>query len=518
MITELTHLDLVEKLRANDELNRRFAESPILSYKPCCRVHQNHLPQNVCPVNPCPDSKHAKFHVSDKRIRVVFGSNRSSKSHTGAAEAIMTSCLKTHPITKKKNPTACFGRIYAPDYGLIEKKYIPLIKSFIPKAALKEDGKTKEEAWENSYDSKYHVLYLKGGGMIDFMSYDQDTSKSEAVELDWVWADEEMPENQYAAALARLISKNGRLWLTVTPLYKITWAMRFLDSVDPQVEVFRFSIYDNPYISEKAIQEFEATVPEHEKEARMKGNFMELQGLVYKELNKDVHLLGEDQPKSMYPVIFVLDPHPRKASIGGWAYVTPKDDVVFFDEIEMKGTAREIASAIRQKEATHKAKTVLRIIDPAARAQGNNLAFETDTLREFEHEGMGFSLADNSDAGYNVVHDYLTYDPSKPLSSFNRPKCFFTKNVPKIWFSMTHLLWDEWAFRKSLKEDKEKIRDYQKDGADVVRYALARRPSYRSFLNTESVYLGNMETYQADLKRQNIRDFFNSMRKEVANA
>lgn len=503
--------DLIGFIRNREELIRRYHDSKILYYKPCCRVHRKlndsgAFIENNCPVIPCPDSKHTKFHASNKRIKVVFGGNRSSKSYSGFAELVMSACFKIHPIRKTPNPTAGRWRLYSSDFGIIEKLYIPLAQALIPKDALAETGKTKQEAWENSYDSKYHILHLKGGGMMDFMSYDQDQSKSESVELDGVMADEEMPEDVYAGCLARLISRNGRFWMTVTPLYGISWAMKFLDETDPQVEVFHFSIYDNPYISDQAIKEFEASVPEHEKEARLHGRFMELQGLVYKELRKDIHMLGADSPRHGFPVVFALDPHPRKPSVMTWAYVTPKDDVVFFDELEMAGTAQEIARVVREKEKHHGTPTSLRLIDPAARAQGSNIAFETDTLREFEREGMGFTIADNSEAGYNVVHEYLKYDVNKPLGNFNRPGCYFTKDAQKTWYGMTHLMWDEWNFRKKLRDDKERIKDYKKDFPDCVRYTLAGRPTFRSFRNINAVPSGNMDALMRFQKKQEVRD------------
>lgn len=472
-----------------DLIIRRYEEDRMLFYKPVCGPHKNQ-----CPILPCPDSKHTKFHFSDKKIRVVFGGNRAGKSILGLAELLMCACFKNHPYRKTENRVKGRYRIFGSDFAIIEKLIIPLIKEWIPKSALKEEGKSKEEAWENSWDNKYHILYLKNGSMIDFMSYDQDASKSESVELDGVWADEQMPEGVYSATLARLISRDGLFWMTVTPLYDISWAMKFMDSIDESVEVFNLSIYDNPYLSEKAIREFEASVPEHEKEARLYGKFLELQGLVYKELRTDIHLIDHEDPKSTYPVIFTLDPHPRKACVMTWAYVTPKNDVVFFDELEMKGVARDIADAVKSKESKYPTKVHLRLIDPAARAQGSDLiSYGTDTLREFEKEGLYFTLADNSEAGYNVVHEYLTWNPKLPIGPLNRPQCFFTKNVPKTWYGMTHLLWDEWNFKKTLRDEKERIKDWKKDFPDTVRYTLASRPTFRSFSNFNPVRM-NLST------------------------
>ena len=493
------------------EKRRRIEQDKILFYKPCCRPHKNN-----CPSIPCPDSLHTKFHLSDKRIRIIFGGNRSSKTTTCLMEMIMSSCFKYHPYRKTKNASPGYFRIYETDYGVLEKLIIPKLMEWIPMGALDGKGQTKGAVWDDAYDPKYHILRLKGGSMIDFLSYDQDSSKSESVELDGVFADEQMPERIYSATMARLITKNGFFMMGVTPLYDISWALKFLDNIDPQVDVYHFNIWDNPYNSDRSIQEFQDSIPEHEKEARLYGRFLELQGLVYKELNKDVHLLGDSPPKPGYPVIFALDPHPRKASVMTWSYITPKGDVVFFDELELKANAKVLTAAIRQKESSHPAKTVLRLIDPAARAQGSDIAFETDTLREFEREGMGFTIADNSEAGYNIVHEYLYFDSSKPIDSFNRPKLFFTKGALQTWYGMTHLMWDEWAFKKTLRDEKERIRDYKKDFPDCVRYTMAVRPSYYSLMSPRAVPIGNWQNAYDWEKRKRDSDHL-EMRRLILN-
>ena len=471
------------------ERERRFEENRLDYYRPCCRVHDN-----KCLKVPCPDSKHTAFHLSPKRIRVVFGGNRSSKTFTGTAELLLSSCYDNHPYRKVPNPKNGKWRIYESDFGVMEKMMIPRVKHLIPSHALAEKGKNKAEMWENSYDKQYHILHLKRG-VIDFMSYDQDASKSESDELDGVYADEEMPERIYSAVMARLVSRRGFFTMGVTPLYGISWGLQFFESNDPNIEVFNWDIRDNPYNSEEAIRDFESSIPEHEKEARLHGRFLELQGLVYKELRREVHLIKGGRPTKGEPIIFCIDPHPRKDSVMTWAYVTSKGDVVFFDELEMGGTARDIASAVRRKESAMPYPVSLRLIDPAAKAQGSNIAYQTDTLDEFYKEGMSFTLADNSEAGYNVVHEYLTYDPLKQMSVINRPKCFFTEDVPKTWYGMTHLMWDEWAHRNSLKDAKEKIRDYKKDFPDCVRYTLAYRPTYMNLRMSvgNSVPLANLK-------------------------
>jgi phage terminase large subunit-like protein len=470
---------LMIEATAAQALRERYINAKILRYVPCCKVHG----QAVCPAIPCPESVHAKFHQSKSKVRLFFGGNRSGKTVAGACEMVMRTCFKKHLYTGEANRFPSYNRVFCSDFALIEKNILPKLKEWLPKNSLRkgETFASKEEAWENSYDRQFKILHLNSGSTIDFMSYDQDLSKTESVELDNIWADEEMPERFYTSSRARLVSRGGRFWMTVTPLYSLTWALQFLDGGDSDVEVFVADMRDNPYNTEDEISSFvrgiEQTNP-LELDARIHGRFLELQGLVYKELRRDVHLVESSKPQAGCPVYFTMDPHPRKPSVMNWAFVTPKEDIVFFDELEMSGTAEEIASVIRQKEKQHGQPTVMRFIDPAAKAQGSNLAFQTDTLREFEREGLSFALADNSDAGYNVVHEYLTWDTARPMSSLNRPRLFFTKDCPKTWHGMTHLVWDEFRFGRDLRDAKEKVKDHKKDFPDCVRYLVSSRPRF----------------------------------------
>lgn len=496
---------LLEEGAANLEILKRYEENKILYYEPCCRVHG----PEKCPAYPCPDSYHTKFHASKSKRRVVFGGNRSGKSVMGVTELIMNTCLDKHPWTQIPNKFPSRNRVFCSDFAVIEKHILPLLKEWIPKNSLfgGKNAPNKDAAWENAYDPRYHLLHLVKGSTIDFMSYDQDTSKAESVELDNVWADEEIPERLYSATLARLVSRRGRFWMTVTPLYSLTWAMGLAEGEDEGCEAFTLSIFDNPHLSKESVQEFINSIPEHEKEARINGRFLELQGLVYKELRKDVHLMDESSPDDN-PVIMVMDPHPRKATCITWAYVTPQDDVVFFDELEIGGTAHEIALAIREKESEQGQTPVWRIIDPAAKAQGSNLAFQTDTLKEFEKEGFSFTLADNSEAGYNIVHEYLQWDTSRPLSSTNRPRSFFSRSCLKTWYGMSHLLWDEYKFGRDLKDPKERVKDWKKDFPDCVRYTLAFKPTYRALKTPpRPVAIGNAGVLSKQYVKRDVRDF-----------
>jgi phage terminase large subunit-like protein len=433
---------------------------------------------------PCSD-KHTAFHNSLKPIRFVFGPNQCGKSVMGLNELVMSACLAKHPFTSKPNPINGRWRIFTDKFSKVEEHIIPLLKEWVPRKWLKGGS------WADAYTDRYHMLRGGKDAYIDMLTYDQDYSVAESVTLDGVWADEEMPKAFYAGTLPRLMARNGRMWLTVTPLHKMTWAMEMWNKTDDQnVDVFKLGFDDNPHLNAEWKKTFLETCPESERAARLRGEFLEFAGLVYKELDSKVHFLEHyEMPTQYCPVIMALDPHQRKAVACTWALVTPHDDVVFFDEMQIPGSAEQIVKAIREKEASHgRLRTTLRIVDPAANKQVSGMGSAMTTLSELERAGMPFSLADNSHEGYNIVHDYLAYNKEKPVDSLNRPKVYFTSSVPKTWTGMKSLLWDEYRFNTDLREPKELVKDYMKDFPDCVRYTLALRPSCRS-INTEPVNL-----------------------------
>lgn len=484
---------LEQQASAALQIEKLRVDNPLLFYQVNCTVHGGRRPDDFpqdqiwtpakCPVFPCPESKHSKFHLSKKRIRFVLGGNRSSKTFTCAKEFLFRMCLKKHPFTGEVFRSGDrHGRILAQDYAIHEKKHIPEIFEWIPKAALRgHKYESKREAWEHSYDSRNHVLHLVNGGWIDFLTYDQDPSKGESVDLDAWFADEEIPEEWYSACNSRLITRAGVGILGVTPLYGLSWSMRLIDSIDPNVEVFKWSIWDNPYNTKKAVDDFIAQIPEHERDSRIDGTLMEFKGLRYKQLSPDVHLIDHKEPLPYWPVVCAIDPHQRKGTFVVWAYVDPHDTVVIFDELQIQGTVKEAVRAIRERERTHGARTQLRITDPAADKQVQGYGEDISTLDVFEHEGMSLMLGYNAQAGYDIVDQYLSYDKDKPIGPTNRPQCLFSRKCEKTWYAMTRLMWDEHKIGQRFSRDpKERVKDFNKDFPDCVRYVLAFRPSYHT--------------------------------------
>lgn len=294
--------------------------------------------------------------------------HNSGKSTCGIAEDVWTS-LGIHPYREVKVPNK--GWICATDYPHgIATVIIPKIKSLLPKDCV-------EKIVPNSQGIP-SIMRLKNGSVIEFKSYDQDSMKFESSDIDWCHLDEPPSEQIYNAVMRGLTDRNGWLWMTLTPLseawlFKKVW-MPGLMGENKRVECFKMSIYDNTYLDKEGVEQFASTVSEQYKQARLYGEFQELQGRVFKTFNRSVHVINGFIPSPEWVVYMGVDPHVygKKNQAALWCCITPDNDMVFFDEIWEDVTIEQLRdNIIRHDFATTESKNevyerynvVARVID-----------------------------------------------------------------------------------------------------------------------------------------------------------
>lgn len=347
-------------------------------------------------------------------------------------------------------------------------------------------------SWADAYNVKFSLLRLKNGDTIDALSYDMAVDKFESATIHDIWADEKMPEEIYDANLSRLLRTNGYLWNTVTPINGMPWIMTRVWGVDTKdTQCWVVDMDENPYITEEAKTRVLSQMSPEEREARKSGRPMQFQGVVYPEVQESIHIT-EKKPEPYWPLYFCLDAHPRKPAFGVWIAIGPDEGAIVIDEMELKGTPKELAHHIFHKEYEQRRwigggpfKGVQkRWIDLSALTQDSDIQMHYDLLSEFSKLGLPFSQANRSSVGYSMVKNYLSYDKTKPIGPFNKPMLYFSKGrVPKTWFSMTHILYDEYKNRAG-KDPKEKVKDWGKDPADCVRYIMIEKPKYKPFMQS----------------------------------
>lgn len=462
--------------KALAEKERDRQENRIRYYLPACVAH---FPGRC--VSDCGNSKHLSFHRSLARSRFVFGGNSSGKTIMGLAEMVMRMCFQKHPYSQIDLPHPAFHRIEFESFRNWESYYLPLLKEWIPRKMLVGNS------WADAYNVKFSLLRLKNGDSVDALSYDMAVDKFESATIHDIWADEKMPEEIYDANLSRLLRTNGYLWNTVTPINGMPWIMTRVWGIDtPDTKTWVVDMDENPYITKEAKDRTLSQMSPEEREARKSGRPMQFQGVVYPEISESVHITTK-KPEAYWPIYFCLDAHTRKAAFGCWIAIDPGEGAYVIDEMELKGTPQELASYIFHKEYEIRRwigggmfrGIQKRWIDLSAIVQDSEIQMNYDLLHEFSKLGLTFSRANRSNVGYTIVKNYLAYDKTRPIGVFNKPMLYFCKGrVPKTYFSMTHILYDEYKNRQG-KDPKEKVKDWGKDPADTVRYILIEKPKYQ---------------------------------------
>lgn len=141
---------------------------------------------------------------------------------------------------------------------------------FIPKARIVD--RTRRTGVSNALDSVtvsreggyYGTLYLK--------SYDQGRSKWQANTVNFVWFDEEPPEDVYFEGITRTNATKGSVMVTFTPLKGMSKVVqRFMMESSDDRSVTTMTIDDAEHYSAEERAKIIASYPAHEREARTRG-------------------------------------------------------------------------------------------------------------------------------------------------------------------------------------------------------------------------------------------------------
>lgn len=390
-----------------------------------------------------------------------------------------------------------------------------------------------DDSWEESYSEKYRTLTVavdnywgnnssREWSKCQFMSYDQDLSTFAGSSQHLIVNDELCPQDIYRESRMRILDVQGRIITAFTPPDEAgisrgdtSW---FFDNVydkgltgpyrDKRIESFTLMTEQNSVLNRDDIRELERTMTEEQREVRLRGRFIHLSGVIYSMFSSSSvywcykcerkvlpttlalesvcpHCRGSDvetfchviEPFVLpmtWPTVFVIDPHPRKPDAIGWFAVSPGDDYILVKELEVGGTADDVAKAVRDVEKAYRFDPMLRIMDP-------NMATETHDKfdrgwtfrRAYEDVGLACEMGvDDLNTGIQEVQQLL-----KPDRYTRRPRLSVFNTCEKFIAGMRNWTWDEYA-RSGDRPAKERPRDLHKDFPDVARYFACARVTY----------------------------------------
>lgn len=274
----------------------------------------------------------------------------------------------------------------------------------IPKNAFTDPKRDIKRAVHGVPDSIESAVIRFGGGgdlqagqsRLTLKTYDQGRERWQGETLDFVWFDEEPPEDIYFEGLTRTNATGGIVTLTFTPLKGMSAVVRrFLQETTPGVAVTTMTIKDALHYTDEERAAIIAAYPAHEREARVNGTPIMGSGRVFPVPDDQI---AEAQVR--------IEPHwPRICGMDfGWDHPTAAVWLAWDRDTD----TIHVYDAYRAREETPMVHAL------AIRARGDwiPVAWPHDGLQH--DKGSGEALAEQyRKHGVAMLKDRATYAPKK---------------------------------------------------------------------------------------------------------
>lgn len=393
--------DLIRKLIEIDcEIKKRNQCDFLANYNTGKKVHKKQL----------------LFHQCQKRNRWVFGGNRSGKTECGAVEVVYMA-RGIHPYRKNKKNTS--GWVVSLSRQVQRDVAQQKILRYLKKQWIDEIVMTsgRADAPENGIIDFITVKNVFGGkSRIGFRSCDQGREKFQGASLDFVWFDEEPPQDIYNECKMRVLDKKGDIFGTMTPLKGLTWVYNEIylnEGNSPDIWCEHIEWDDNPFLDKQEIATLSATMSADELEARKYGKFINSSGMVYPEFDENIHVIEPfDVPKEWYDNISIdpglnnpLSAHWYACDFDGNVYVIAEHFEAKRDIIYHSQRIKEISDRLNWPRGFNGMITSL--IDSAATQR--TLASQKSVVDLFYDNGIAVSPKVNKDmfSGISMVKSWL---------------------------------------------------------------------------------------------------------------
>lgn len=218
--------------------------------------------------------------------------HNSGKSTALAVDSVLRVC-GWHPFVRQKPPVHGWLSALDCEWGIGQVLW-PAVRKWLPWSEVRSAAWLRKGSGEHGSGAGSIPLSIafKNGSQLDFKSSEAGASKYQGVDLDFAGCDEEHPQDVAEEIRARLLRRRGDFAMALTPLRRERWVMEF--ERNPGVTVIRASTYDAAragVLDEQAVKEFAATLPDRQLRVRYLGDFAALDGLVYPEFDRQVHVV-----------------------------------------------------------------------------------------------------------------------------------------------------------------------------------------------------------------------------------
>ena len=440
--------EIIERIKQIETEQKRRRNSPLGSYNSGAKVHE----------------KQMAFHRCKKRNRWVFGGNRSGKTECGAVETVWLA-RGIHPFRPNRPNVSCWVVSLSAQVqrDVAQRKlltYLP--KEWIEEVVMNEGRKSSPENGVIDYLTIRNVF--GGKSRIGFKNCEAGRDKFQGASLDFVWFDEEPPKEIYDECRMRVLDKEGEIFGTMTPLKGLTWVYDeiFLNkSGSNEVWCCFMEWADNPFLSQREVDQMTASLSDDQLESRRYGRFRSVSGMVYPEFDENVHVIPPSEIPPEWQDAISIDPGLNNPTSCHW-YARDGDGVVYVvaEHYEAGRDVEYHAERIKQISQrlgwkTDKNGRYEALIDSAARQR--TLSGMRSVAELFFDNGVAVNTRVNKDVafGVNVVKSFLK-------KSEHGPKIYIFKNCQHLISELKGYFWGD--------DDKpKKVNDH---AVDELRYYL----------------------------------------------
>jgi phage terminase large subunit-like protein len=463
IIAQLGRDDLLKLAERKRELEQLIVANPVRFFQPATSGDQRAFMTN-----------------DDETVQGLyfFAANKTGKTTGGAI--VCGEFAEGKPIweTETRNQKANYWLTSRPkriaffceDFSTHEETIVPTyatwMKNYIREVAKGPSGNLSR-------------IIHKNGSIVYLRTYDQGYEKAEGKDYDFVWTDEPPPRDIYTAIFRGLVATRGRLLITATLLSQ-TWL--YDEMRNPFVKVYEATMHDNNWLDNIARQNFISILDDAERNVRIfGGRSAALQGKIYSLFRDDAPYIipyvdcpWNPKTEQPWPIIVAIDPHDRRPLYMAWAYITPKDHLIWFDWAHVPSIGTEgVFKEFDRIEKSHKRLVSAVVLDPN---YGNNRDKEGRTWKD-EFESRGYQVIfpdDHLDHGHSVVRDFFSYKSDAENKVIEPPRMQFMTscrgNGGPV-FSLERYIYEEWKKGSRFERtEKEKPAEKWKDFPDTIRY------------------------------------------------
>lgn len=235
--------------------------------------------------------KQMEFHRNRCKNRWAFGGNRSGKTECGAVETVWRA-RGIHPFRENEGDTS--GWVVSVSFEVQRevaqaKILYYLNPDWIVRVVMHDGSKDAPES--GIIDTIYVQNVFGGVSKIAFKSADQGREKFQGASLDYVWFDEEPPQDVYEECRMRVMDRQGELYGTMTPLKGQTWVYdEIYLSKSPDIFSMTMEWADNPFLPKEEVERMTAELSKEQLLQRRYGRFLGNAGAVYPEFDPEIHV------------------------------------------------------------------------------------------------------------------------------------------------------------------------------------------------------------------------------------